>query len=161
MGADISAIAKPVDNLTLSAQLGLLQARVDSDEELSVDALGNPITDHAHQLPLAPHVTLSLSGDYRVPFASGHLDLQLNAAFKGHQYFDIANSPYLTEQAYWLENARIAYSFDDDQWEVAAFVHNLSGQKYYLDIFDLSSVGFFQGIMGDPRTFGAELNYRF
>ena len=44
---------------------------------------------------------------------------------------------------------------------MAGFVRNLSGQKYYLDIFDLSSLGFFQGIMGQPRTFGGELNYRF
>ncbi|HEV2651405.1 MAG TPA: hypothetical protein VGU69_09125, partial [Rhizomicrobium sp.] len=88
-------------------------------------------------------------------------NFQLNASYKSHQFFDIANSPYLTQRPYWLENARVAYSFDEDQWEVAGFVRNLSGQKYYLDIFDLSSLGFFQGIMGQPRTFGGELNYRF
>ncbi len=161
MGADLNVVGKPIDNLTLTAQLGLLQAKVDSDETLSLDLAGNPVTDHGHQLPLAPHGTLTTSADYRVPLEGGNLDFQVNASFKSHQLFDIANSPYLSQRAYWLENARIAYSFDDDQWEVAGFVRNLSGQKYYLDIFDLSSVGFFQGIMGEPRTFGGELNYRF
>jgi iron complex outermembrane recepter protein len=161
MGADLSMIAKPLDDLTFSAQLGLLQAKVDSSEVLSVDAGGNPVTAHGHQLPLAPHVTFTTAVDYRVPLDYGALDFQLNASYKSHQFFDIANSPYLTQRPYWLENARVAYSFDEDQWEVAGFVRNLSGQKYYLDIFDLSSLGFFQGIMGQPRTFGGELNYRF
>src|SRR5262249_48924600 len=47
-GADVEVIGKPIDNLTLTAQLGLLQAKIDSDEGF-----------HGRQLPLAPHVTLS------------------------------------------------------------------------------------------------------
>ncbi len=161
MGADLQVEAKPIENLSLSAQLGLLQAKVDSSEQINVDQFGNPVTVHGHQLPLAPHVTLSTLASYRVPFQDGNLELQFSANYKSHQFFDIANSPYLTEDGYWLENARIGYSFDNDKWEVAGFIRNLSGQHYFLDIFDLSFVGFYQGIMGQPRTIGAEVNYRF
>jgi outer membrane receptor for Fe3+-dicitrate len=79
----------------------------------------------------------------------------------GVVFFDVGICPYLTEDPYWLENARIGYTFCNDQWEVAGFIHNLSGKHYYLDIFDLSFVGYYQGIMGQPRTIGAEVNYRF
>lgn len=161
MGADIQIMAKPTPNLTLSAQIGLLQTRIDSREQIGVDANGNPVTAYGNQLPLAPHVTASLLADYRIPLGPDHIDLQLGASFKSRQLFDIANSPYLTQDAYWLENARIAYGFGGGQWEVAGFVRNLSGEKYFLDVFDLSSLGFYQGIMGQPRTFGAEVNYRF
>jgi iron complex outermembrane receptor protein len=99
--------------------------------------------------------------DYKTPVGSGTLDFQFSANYKSHQFFDVANSPFLTQNSYWLENARIAYSFDDDHWEAAAFARNLSGQKYFIDVFDLSFVGFYQGIMGTPRTYGAEVNYRF
>ncbi len=157
VGADLEAVAKPIDDLTLSANLGLLQAKIDSTDP----SVGNPAGYHGHQLPLSPHVTLSTMADYRVPLEGGNLDFQLSANFKSHQFFDIANSPFLTQRPYWLENARVSYSFDDDQWEVAAFVHNLSGQKYFLDVFDLSFVGFYQGIMGQPRTWGGEVNDRF
>jgi outer membrane receptor protein involved in Fe transport len=41
-------------------------------------------------------------------------------------------------------------------------VRNLSDQKYFLDEFDLSNpFGFIQGIVGTPRTFGGEVNFRF
>jgi outer membrane receptor for Fe3+-dicitrate len=73
----------------------------------------------------------------------------------------VANNLHLTEEPYWLENARVAYSFDDDKWEVAGYIRNISDQHYFLDIFDLSFVGYYQGIMGQPRTIGAEVNYHF
>ena len=148
-GADLEIIGKPLDELTLSATLGLLDSKIDSSEFPN------------HQLPLSPHVTASLYADYKTPVWDGALDLQFSANFKSHQFFDVANSPFLTQRAYWLENARIGYTFDDNQWEVAGFVRNLSGQKYFLDIFDLSFVGFYQGIFGQPRTYGAEVNYHF
>jgi len=156
LGADLEAIAKPWDDLTLSATVGLLDAKIDSN-----DPSASGQSYQGHQLPLSPHLTLSTMADYRTPVGSGTLDFQLSANYKSHQFFDVANSPYLTQNSYWLENARIAYSFDDDHWEAAAFVHNLSGEKYFLDVFDLSFVGFYQGIMGTPRTYGAEVNYRF
>jgi iron complex outermembrane recepter protein len=162
MGADIQTVAKPFENLTVSAQLGLLQAKIDSNELLGVSVYtGLPIFDHAHQLPLAPHVSFSALADYKFALFDGTVDLQLGASYKSRQMFDVANSPYLTQRPYWLENLRVAYSFDDDKWEAAAYVRNLSGQKYYLDVFDLSFLGFYQGIMGQPRTVGAELNYKF
>jgi len=164
MGADLEVIGKPLDNLTLSATLGLLQSKIDSNEPIATT--GTPpnqivIFDHGHQLPLSPHVTLSNFADYKTPLWDGTLDLQFSANYKSHQFFDLINSPFLTQRAYWLENARIGYTFDENQWEVAGFVRNIGGQKYFLDIFDLSFVGFYQGILGQPRTYGAEVNYRF
>jgi iron complex outermembrane receptor protein len=148
-GADVEVVVKPIDSFTLTANLGLLDAQIDSSEY------------PRHQLPLSPHVTLSTMADYKLPLAGGTLDMQFSANFKSHQFFDVINNPILSQNSYWLENARVGYSFDDDQWEVAAFARNLSGQKYYIDIFDLSFLGFYQGIMGQPRTYGAEVNYRF
>lgn len=156
-GLDLQFVGKPTDQLTLSAQIGVLQAKVDSDDSTPAQ----PDSYHGHQLPLAPHLSVALAADYRVPLEGGNLDFQVNASYKSHQYFDVANNPHLTEEPYWLENARIAYSFDDDKWEVAGYIHNISDQHYFLDIFDLSFVGYYQGIMGQPRTIGAEVNYHF
>jgi hypothetical protein len=45
---------------------------------------------------------------------------------------------------------------------VAVFGRNLSGEKYFLDAFDLTSpFGLIQGIMGMPRTVGVEVNFRY
>ena len=149
-GVDLEVIAKPIEDLTLTTNLGLLQAKFDSPGQL-----------HGNQQSLSPHVTLSTLVDYKLPVYEGTLDLQFGANYKDRQFFDASNSPFLAQKAYWLENARVGYSFDEDHWEVAAFVRNLSGQKYFLDVFDLSFIGFYQGIMGQPRTWGGEVNYKY
>ena len=114
-----------------------------------------------NQLPNSPHFSLAGLVDYKVPVGPGALDLQFSVTYKGHQFFDTSNDLYTTQDGYWLENARIAYSPAGAHWEVAGYIRNLSDQKYYLDAFDLTFVGFIQGIVGTPRTFGAEINYRF
>jgi len=169
MGLDLQLDAVPVERLTFSSKLGLLQSKVNSSEQITTDFMGNQVSDHGHQLPLSPHVTWSNLIDYKVPVFDGTLDLQLSANYKSKQYFDLlnreffdaANNQILTQRPYWIENARIGYAFDDDQWEVAAFVRNLSGQKYFLDAFDLSFIGLYQGILGQPRTWGAEVNFHY
>ncbi|HEY2659418.1 MAG TPA: TonB-dependent receptor [Caulobacteraceae bacterium] len=158
-GIDLQVIAKPVTGLTLSAQVGLLETKLDKflpeKSTVQLDYSGN-------QLPLSPHTSASFIADYKLPLGENAVDLQFSASYKSHQFFDISNDPYTTQNAYWLENVRVAYQFKDDRWEVAAFVRNLSGQKYFLDAFDLTSpFGLIQGIMGAPETVGIEANYRY
>jgi outer membrane receptor for ferric coprogen and ferric-rhodotorulic acid len=100
--------------------------------------------------------------DYKIPLPSGALDLQANANYKGHVFFDVSNDPYTEQSGYWLENMRLAYTFSGGHFEAAAYVHNLSDKEYYNDKFDLSSpFGLIQGIVGVPRTLGAEVNWRY
>jgi sterol desaturase/sphingolipid hydroxylase (fatty acid hydroxylase superfamily) len=54
----------------------------------------------------------------------------------------------------YLHNAA-AYLFNSDKIEIAAFVRNIAGQKYYVDKFDFTSgLGFIEGIVGTPMTIG-------
>ncbi len=151
-GFDIQALARPIENLTLNAQLGLLNTRLDG--AVSGQYVGN-------QLPLAPRATASMGFDYKIPVGDNAVNLQFNASYKSHQYFDITNDNYTTQSAYWLENVRLAYSFNNTHWEVAAFAHNLADTHYYVDAFDLTFVGLIQGVRGTPRTVGVEANYHF
>ena len=157
-GVELQMTARPISALTASVQMGWLNTRLDK-VNLAADVGNVPLT--GKQLPVSPHFSLSSLVDYKVPVGEGTVDFQLGANYKSHQYFDITNDPYTTQSGYWIENARIAYQFDHSKWEVAGFVHNLSDQKYYLDAFDLTFVGFIQGIVGTPRTFGLEANYKF
>ena len=77
-------------------------------------------------------------------------------------FFDVSNDPYITQSAYWIANARVAYQFESDRYEVAAFVRNLANKQYYVDKFDLTApFGFIEGIVGTPRFFGIEFNGHF
>jgi iron complex outermembrane recepter protein len=157
-GIELQLTARPVSALTISTQMGWLNTRLD---KVALDPALNPVSLVGKQLPVSPHFSLAALVDYKVPIGEDSLDFQYSASYRTHQYFDITNDPYTTQSAYWLQNVRIAYGFDHGHWEVAGFIHNLEDQHYYLDSFDLSFVGFIQGIVGTPRTFGVELNYKY
>ena len=158
-GLDAEVIARPFPNLTAHFNLGLLETRLD-DFISSVDPSQPNFT--GNQLPLSPHTSFSGILDYTHPVGEGVLDLQFNATFKSHQFFDISNDRYTTQDGYWLENLRVAYRFHQEKWEVAAFARNLADKHYLLDAFDLTNpFGFIQGIRGMPRTVGIEANFRY
>jgi iron complex outermembrane receptor protein len=158
-GIDAEVVARPFSGLTATFNLGLLDTRLDT---FVADRSPDQTDYSGNQLPLSPHVSFAGQLDYKLPLGdAAALDFQFGATYKSHQFFDVSNDPYTTQNGYWIENARVAYQFDHDRWEVAAFVRNLSDQKYYLDAFDLSFVGFIQGIVGTPRTFGIEANFRY
>jgi iron complex outermembrane receptor protein len=158
-GLDLQLTAKPASPLTATVQLGVLETRLDtyvSDRDPSQpDYSGN-------QLPLSPHLSASILLEYRGHAGPGDFSIQGSANYKGHAFFDISNSPYLDQAAYWIENVRVAYALSGQTWEIAAYVHNLSGEQYYVDKFDLTNpFGLIQGVVGQPRTVGVELNYRY
>jgi iron complex outermembrane receptor protein len=158
-GIDLQATARIVKPLTTTLQLGLLQTKLD-DFIATLDA---SLPNYSgNRLPLAPRVSAAAVVDYRQPLGSGEVDVQASGSYKSHQFFDISNDPYVTQAAYWIENLRIAYTFASGTMELAAYGRNLSNQQYLVDAFDLtSSFGFIQGIRGQPRMFGAEINLNF
>ena len=158
-GIEAQVVARPSQALTASLQLGLLDTRLD---QFLQSKSTSPLDLSGNQLPISPHFSLAGLIDYKIPVGAGSLDFQFSATYKSHQFFDTINDPYTTQAGYWLENARVAYAFAGSRLEVAGYVRNLSNRQYFLDEFDLSNpFGFIQGIVGTPRTFGAEVNYRF
>lgn len=169
-GSDIEVTAKPFDNFTGKVVLGVLTTKI--MKTVGALAPGQPdMVDE--QLTLSPHLSMSSFLDYVVPVPGGDLDFQFNVNYKGHQFFDLAKfqdgtsgpfleDPYTQQNGYWLANARVSYAFDDGKWELAGWIRNITGKQYYLDEFNLQNpFGFIQGIIGQPRTIGAEVDYRF
>jgi iron complex outermembrane receptor protein len=157
-GLDLTVTVKPTSQFSATLQAGVLQAKLDkysSQRDPNVpDYSGN-------QLPLAPHASGSILLEYKIPLGTGTLNLQGNANYKSHVFFDTSNDPYIQQSGYWLGNLRAAYDFDKN-WEIAAYVHNVANKEYYSDKFDLTSTfGFIQGIMGTPRMAGVEFNWRY
>ena len=77
-------------------------------------------------------------------------------------YLDPQGVELLSQPAYWLFGARLAYRTPDEKIEVAGWVDNLADEQYLVDVFDLTRQ--FRTILqvyGDPRTFGATISYRF
>jgi iron complex outermembrane receptor protein len=154
-GADIELVVKPLAPLTLSANVGILQAQLDKAPNKIPG--GTDLT--GLQLAFSPHVSAFLLADYRVPIGKNALDFQFSTSYKDHQFYDSTNDPYLAQPAYWLENARIAYEFG--HWEVAGSVKNIADRRYNNDAFDSTGpFGFIQPVLGTPRWWYLRVSYR-
>jgi iron complex outermembrane recepter protein len=158
-GADLDlTIRHPVPNLTLTANLGLLQTKLTKYDTGNVAGVPN-LT--GNQLAYSPHVTSFLMAQYEVPLGNEKsLNFEYSAAFKSHQFFDPTNDPYITQSAYWLQNARVAFTID--KLELSGYVHNLANKFYLADAFDsIEPFGYVQPVLTPPRTYGIEARYRF
>jgi iron complex outermembrane recepter protein len=157
-GLDLTVTVKPTAQFSATLQAGVLQAKLD---QYSSRRDPNVPDYSGNQLPLAPHASGSVLLEYKIPVGAGTLNLQGNANYKSHVFFDTSNDPYIQQGGYWLGNLRAAYDFEKN-WEIAAYVHNVANKEYYSDKFDLTSTfGFIQGIMGTPRIAGIEFNWRY
>jgi iron complex outermembrane receptor protein len=157
-GLDLQITAKPTSQLTATLQLGLLKTKVDRSNADLAAALSSFT---GNQLPLAPRVSASTVVQYRIPLGEGALNLEGNANYKSHVFFDVYNDPYIQQDAYWIGNLRASYEFTK-HLEIGAYVNNVANKEYYSDKFDLTSTfGFIQGIVGTPRIAGVEFNWRY
>lgn len=160
-GIEVTLGISPIRGLTITENLGLLRTRF--DEYSVVLAPGAP--DYSgNRLPLAPTVSSSTVVQYGFDVPSGRVSLLGGADYKSKIFFDSANQPLITQDGYWLFNARAAYRHDlpNGAIDFALFGRNLTDKKYLIGSSDLS--GFF-GVVTDnpgrPRELGVEVNFEF
>jgi iron complex outermembrane receptor protein len=90
------------------------------------------------------------------------LAAQTSGSYRSQQFFDVRNDPLLTQDGYWLLNARLAYVADGGRWELAGFGRNLTGAEYLNYAVNLSSpFGLLEEVVGAPRSGGVEATIRF
>jgi iron complex outermembrane receptor protein len=99
---------------------------------------------------------------YEWPALGGRIGLQASASMQNHIYYDIQNVPVSFENGYTVTNLRASYRPDNDRWELAAFVNNVTNEAYLIYTFDFTSTfGFNQQAFGQPRWAGVSLHYSF
>jgi iron complex outermembrane receptor protein len=168
-GLEAEATAVPIENLTLRASLGLLDAEY--DEFPSRDAAGNPISLASLTLRRTPEITGSISGDYEIPTSVGDFTLAVAYRYVDEYQTTISRAPGvtpfandprgLTDTQHNVE-ASIGYRRDTPR---GTFVASVFGRNL-LDDRGLSSAlpvaGLFTfGSPRAPRTFGVEIGYDF
>lgn len=154
-GAEFEMIARPVDRLDITLNLGLLDTEIKNFVTAAADYSGN-------RLPLSPKLTFSGIVNYDVPLSSGlALAIQPSFSYRSGQYFSTDNSPLMKQDGYWLLGGRIALKDEGGRWEVALFGRNLTRKKYINYAVDLSDFGFIEQFRGEPRMFGIELRGKY
>ncbi|MBV8742419.1 MAG: TonB-dependent receptor, partial [Sinobacteraceae bacterium] len=170
-GAEFEVRGKLTPDLELGASLGLMHSKY---VELSLHAgefqsTGVPrICCQGNQLIQAPDYNASADLNWRMAhFAAGDLRLLANANFYGKQYFDAFNTERDAQGAYGILNARFGFESSGKRgYAIGAWIKNLTNRRYLAyglnqKDLDTGALGFDYALVGEPRTYGVDLTYRF
>lgn len=154
-GAEFELMAKPGEAWDIQLGLGYLDGEYDS--------LGSSITwDINNELPDAPKLTANMAVQYTSEFDDlGSVVWRLDASYKDKAYKDPFNIDAISQDDYWLTNARITWNSPDQNWKAALFVVNLSDEEYITSATSVAAFGINTANYGRPRQWGASLSYQF
>jgi iron complex outermembrane receptor protein len=163
-GAEFEFRAKATDDLEIRSALGLLHSKY---VELTLHAASR-VCCVGNQLIQAPKYNASLGVDWRFArTAAGDLRLMVDGNFYAKQYFDAFNTERIAQGAYGIANARMSFeSAAKRGFGVGAWIKNIANRRYLAyglnqNDPDTGALGFDYGLVGEPRTYGADLTFRF
>ncbi len=169
-GLEVELLTVPISGLQIAGNLGLLDARYDTFVGALSTLDGDPIDKSGQKIEGIPSYQTFLSAQYSFPLALGQgawlqgwLTPRVQWSYRG--YTDTLG-PELPQAAQRGRNdlgARLSYDFLDDRAQVALWGENLTDTR--LASGDLTatsnSIGVLTRAYTIPRTFGAELSFRF
>jgi iron complex outermembrane receptor protein len=148
--------SRPVPGLTL--QLGVSAMSSEVDDIVLPDA----VTEVKHDMPQAPDFSGNALARYEFALAGGTAFVQGDVLYTDDFCFTVLCAPVEKESSYAVANARIGYGAENGQWQVAAFVDNVTEEEYRVYAFDSSLfAGVVAGVYGKPRTYGLTATWRF
>jgi outer membrane receptor protein involved in Fe transport len=167
LGAEVEFEARPVPELFLQSAFGYLDSEfVDFSVVKTVATQRDPrepqvFVYDGNPLIASPKFSFSGIAEYTIPLSRwGFLIPQYTFSFRSKQYLDPQALDPISQDAYWLHNARLTYRTPNEHIEVSGWVQNFLDEHYKIDVFDLSrSFDSITEVWGDPRTFGVTVSY--
>jgi iron complex outermembrane receptor protein len=163
-GAEFELRGKVTPDLEVGSTLGLMHSKY---VELTLHQ-ATRVCCTGNQLIQAPDYNVGVDFNWRVVhFAAGDLHLMGDAHFYGKQYFDAFNTERDAQDAYGVANARIAFESTSKRgFVVGAWIKNLTNRQYLAYALnqkdpDTGALGFDYALVGEPRTYGADVTYKF
>ena len=155
-GAELELRAKASSDFELRASIGVLDTKYVELALHGVNLSGN-------KMVTAPDFSASAGVDWRfAQLGAGDLHLQLDGNYYGKQYFDPQNTERIAQDAYSVANARLALEGSRGHYTVGAWVKNLGNREYLAyGLNQQSGIGVDYALVGEPRTYGLDLTYRF
>ncbi|MFV1981501.1 MAG: TonB-dependent receptor, partial [Rhodothermia bacterium] len=167
LGAEAELRVKPFPGALISANMGWLDTQFKNFvvTKSVTTSRGRTVTAEfdygGNTLVSAPEWNFSVIAEYETPsiFGWGTLVPQYDFNYRSKGYLDPSMTDPISQDGYWLHNARIAYRTPDERIEVAFWVSNLFDEEYKIDVFDLSrDFNTILEVWGEPRTYGVTLS---
>jgi outer membrane receptor protein involved in Fe transport len=167
-GAEVELSSRPLPGLFLQAGFGWLDATFKDftvrKATLAPRGQGDLATFDYDGNPLISAPRYSVSGivEYEIPLSRfGSLIPQYAFSWRSKAYLDPQALDPISQEPYWLHNARLTYRTPDGRIEIAGWVENFLNQYYKEDVFDLTrDFDTILEVWGDPRTYGFTVTYR-
>lgn len=118
-------------------------------------------------LKRAPKFTSLTYADLNVPIGPNDLALHAEAAYRSRTYYTPFQDLPHSQPGFWLLNANVKFSFDDDRQYVSIYGQNLTNKLYATSIEDVARyLGPLDGAplythYGPPRTYGIRYGFKF
>ncbi len=113
-----------------------------------------------NQIISSPKFTISLTGHYYQPIQYGEIHYLLQYYWQDKEYYTTLNDPGIKQDSYHIVNASIGFSSHDEQWNIIAYINNLTNEEYTVGAFDSSSLGVAK-VITPPRTVGLRIIYHY
>ena len=167
-GIEAELLAVPFDGAQVRGSIGYLDARYDTFESIS-DLDGDPISRDGQRFVGTPELQSYLAVQYSFPVAmgdgewlNGWLTPRIDWAYNSAVNWAGPEIAQAEQRGYNLIHARLSYDFLDDRAQIALWGRNLTDEAYFNFVSPfVSTFGNLVRYYGTPRTYGAELSYRF
>lgn len=167
-GVEAELIAQPWRGMEIRGNLAHLSGRFDRGS--FIDASGDRSMEKIVQLP---RVQYSIGVTQTVPVGSGEFNAHVDYSYVSSQYFftnpvtpgngSAAQAAFGKVPGYGVLNGRLAFQLTNPGIEVSLWGRNLINKKYVTRSFPgiYRDLGVATEFVGDPRTYGVSLTWRF
>jgi iron complex outermembrane receptor protein len=168
-GVEFELQTTPIDGLVVTSSIGYTDAEYDDFSDALSDFDGTTIDRSGDRFLFTPRLQTFLGLQYSIAIPGlqgsaleGWLTPRAEWAYTSSIQWLGPEVPEATQSGYNLLNARLSYAFWDDRAEVAMWAKNLLDEAYFTNVTPIAStIGLITQAYAAPRTYGAEISYRF
>jgi iron complex outermembrane receptor protein len=151
-GVEAELITRPIDGLDIRLGATWLDTEVKDIVAASFFTGEEVVRDR--EMVSAPDMEVTGMIRYSWNAGPGRIALQSDFRYVGDQFFDINNNPITAEDSYLVANASVGYEMADDRYSIVAWVKNFTDEEYRTYAIPVTSLGFTQNMIGQPRWYG-------
>ncbi|MEX2124479.1 MAG: TonB-dependent receptor [Woeseia sp.] len=151
-GVEAELIARPIDGMDIRLGATWLDTEVKDIVAASFFTGEEVVRDR--EMVAAPDMEVTGMIRYSWNAGPGRIALQSDFRFVGDQFFDINNNPITAEDSYLVANASVGYEMADGRYSIVAWAKNFTDEEYRTYAIPVTSLGFTQNMIGQPRWYG-------
>jgi len=153
-GFELELTAFPMDGLSIDGGLSYIDFHY--TDVGSSGLTGNEVT------PYTPEWTYSFGIQYNYQISPGTIGIRFDGSYQDDIYTEAFNTSWSKVDGYFLGNARLMFTTEDNDWQAAFEVQNVFDKYYFLSKSDVTtSLGLSSGQPGMPRTWAVTVKRNF